>query len=164
MTMRIANMANGLAFPPYDDYAYFQSQYAHHAKKCGYFSHDSLSWRTLIHLIKGGKIELVDATVHNKKLTDALFFGAPTFCLAFNYALGQGHIRVCDFQTREMYRASHMSMHRPFIRKIRKLVRLFGNEKTKPLIIGDNVKLECHQNFKLDDKPLELREVIKGYG
>lgn len=68
--MIIANATNGLAFP-HDHVCYFQSQFAHHMR-LGYFRLDSMPIQPIIHLLNGGTITIVDATKHDKPLSDAL--------------------------------------------------------------------------------------------
>ncbi len=162
--MRLANISNGLAFPPYDDYCYFQSQYGHQAKY-GYFNKDALSIKAIVELLKGNTLYLIDATRKNKALSDAFKFGVPTFCLVFNRAIGihdktYRKIQVCEWQTPEMLKVSHSDIHKPTVQKIRKLINLF--DYTKPAIIGGNVILEIHNNFIGDDKPKRIKEIING--
>jgi len=158
--MRLANMMNGFAFPPYDDICYFQSCYGHHASY-GYFRIDAMPIKAVLHLLHGGNVTIVDATRKWKPLSDALKFGVPTWCIVFNRALnfeGSRHIKVCDWQTPEMKKVALSKIHKPLVQTIRKLVKVFGYQK--PAIIGDSVLLECHQGAIFDDKPKRLKEII----
>lgn len=160
--MKLANMSNGLAFPPYDGISYFQSQYGHQAK-LGYFNHDALPVDSIVELLKGNVLYLTDATRKNKALTDAFKYGVPTFCLVFNRAIGlfdktYRYIKVCDWQTPEMLKVSHSDIHKPEVQKIRKLIRIFGYKK--PAIIGNNVILQVHSGFIGDDKPNRIKEMV----
>ena len=162
--MRLANMMNGLAYPPYDEVCYFQSQHGHHPSM-GYFRIDAMPFKAIIHLLQGGEVTIVDATRRNKQLSDAMKFGLPTWCIAFNRALNfshSGHIEVCPWQTPHIKSVAWSNHHRKTRRTIRKLVKVFGYQR--PAIIGENVKIECHQQAIFDDKPKRLKEIIRGHG
>ena len=157
--MRLANFSNGLAYE-HDDICYFQSNFGHSAKK-GYFRIDAISLKAIICLLKGEKLEIVDATSHKKKYTDAQKFGVPTWCIVFNRALnfkGSRHIEVCPWQTREMKGVALSRMHKPMVQNIRKLQKLFGYKK--PAIIGDNVILTCGTNVDFDDNAKRLKRLL----
>jgi len=149
-------MSNGLAFP-HDGICYFQSQYAHRAST-GYFAHNSISLETILKLLCGYEITIIDATRRHKLLTDALKFGVPTFCLVFNRAIKQREIKVCSWETREMRRIAFSKIHKSLVQTIRKLANIYGY--VSPLIIGDNIMLECHQGFIADDNPKRLQKLI----
>ena len=156
----LANISNGLAFPPCDDYCYFQSNYAHHAKT-GYFAHNSISWKAIIHLLQAGDITIIDATRRHKPLSDALAKGCVVFALVFNRAIGTKEVRkikTVSWQTPEMVRVANSAVHKPMVATIRKLIKYYG--WAKPAIIGDNVKLICHQGFIADDKPERLKKLL----
>ena len=159
--MRLANMMNGLAYP-YDSICYFQSCYGHHVSY-GYFRIDAMPFKAIVHLLQGGQITIVDATRKMKPLSDALKFGVPTWCIVFNRALnGENfrNIKVCLWQTPEMKgTALQHPHHKPLVKTIRKLVKVFGY--VKPAVIGDNVHLECHQEVLFDDKPENLKEILE---
>ena len=160
--MILANMSNGLAFPPYDDICYFQSQYGHSAKN-GYFNVDALPISAIVELLKGNALTLIDATRKNKALTDAFKFGVPTFALVFNRAISiydksYRKVRVCDWQTPEMVQVANSKIHEPTKQKIRKLIKLYGYKC--PAVIGDNIGLIVHQGFIGDDKPKRIKERI----
>jgi len=160
--MRIANMMNGLAYPPYNDICYFQSCYGHHASD-GYFRIDSMPYNAVLHLLRGGQITIVDATQSQKPLSDALKFGVPTWCIVFNRALdfpGSRGIKVCGWQTPEMKKVALDNHHKPLVQTIRKLVKVFGYKR--PAIIGDNIHLECHESVIFDDKPERLKQLVCG--
>jgi len=154
--MILANISNGLAFP-HDSVCYFQSQYGHNWK-VGYFRIDAMPLDAIIHLLKGGEITIVDATRRHKKLTDAFKFGVPTWCLVFNRAINKRVNKVCDWQTKEMEILSNNGVHEKLIQTIRKLAKYY--EPIKPAIIGDNIKLICHQNFSADDKPKRIQQLL----
>lgn len=157
----LANMSNGLVYA-HDMTCYYQSNHAHRLKT-GYFAHNAMPWDAIIALLKGYEIEIVDATVKKKVLTDAQRFGVPTFCLVFNRAIGLKTIRtlkVCDWQTLEMVKVAHGDIHKPLVQSIRKLIKYY--DWCRPAIIGDNVHLTCHQNFTADDKPKQIKEMIDG--
>jgi hypothetical protein len=157
--MRLANMMNGLAYPPYDNVCYFQSCYGHHAGY-GYFRIDSMPYNAVIYLLRGGQLTVIDATRKLKPLSDALKYGVPTWCLVFNRALGKEYrsIKVCDWQTPEMLNVALNSIHKPLVQTIRKLIKIYGYRN--PAIIGKNVHLECHQEALFDDKPEMLKNHI----
>jgi hypothetical protein len=160
--MKLANMMNGLAYPPYDDICYFQSTYGHHASY-GYFRIDAVPYKAIIHLLKGGSITIIDATRRSKPLSDAMKFGVPTWCIVFNRALnfkGSRHIKVCDWQTPEMKKVALSQIHKPTTNTIRKLIKIYGYKK--PVIIGKNVFVECHQGAIFDDKPKRLKKIVCG--
>lgn len=159
--MILANMSNGLVFK-HDDVCHFQSNFGHSARN-GYFRIDSMPYSGVIHLLKGGTITIVDATTHNKKLTDGLKYGVPTWCIVFNRALdfkGSRHIKVCDWQTKEMKGVALSDLHHKTVRTIRKLIKIYGYKR--PAIIGENVILECERLVNFDDKPGAIRsEALK---
>ena len=161
--LRLANMMNGLAYPPYDDVCYFQSNWGHHASY-GYFRIDAVPYKAIIHLLQGGQITIVDGTRNGKKLSDALKFGVPTWCIVFNRALkfkGSRHIKVCDWQYPEIKKvALRHPGHKPLVQAYRKLIKIYGY--VQPAIIGKNIILECHQNAVFDDKPKRLKKLILG--
>ena len=122
--MKLANISNGLYFE-HDDVCNFQSQFGHHCH-LGYFRIDSMPYRAIIHLLTGGSLEIIDATAHDKPLSDALKYGLPTWCIVMNHAMKFDYIRirVCDWQTKEMIRASQV--HRNYLQSLRKLIKLYG--------------------------------------
>jgi hypothetical protein len=154
--MRLANFSNGIAFK-HDDICYFQSNHAHRIST-GYFAHNAMSLKNIIYLLNGGNITIIDATRRHKRLTDALKFGVPTFCLVFNRAIYERKAQVCEWQTNEMLKISHSQIHKPLVQTIRKLMKIY--DKSEPLIIGENVKLICHQGFIADDKPKRLKKMV----
>lgn len=147
--LRLANISNGLAFP-HDDVCNFQSQFGHHCS-LGYFRIDSMPYSAVIHVLRGGQITVIDATGKDKPLSDALRYGVPTWCIVMNRAmrLDYENIRVCEWQTKEMVRAA--KEHRPYVKTIRKLINIFGNPEN-PVLINDQILLECHRMFEFDDK------------
>ncbi len=147
--LRLANITNGLFFD-HDDVCCFQSQFAHH-RSLGYFRIDSMPYRVVIHVLRGGVIEIVDATQKNKPRTDALRIGVPTWCIVMNRAMkfDYRNVRVCPWQTPDMMKAA--TMHHRYIGTLRKLVRLYGRTE-QPLRIGEQVLLRCYSNFEFDDK------------
>lgn len=158
--IRLANMMNGLAYPPYEDVCYFQSCWGHHASY-GYFRIDAMPYSAVIHLLKGGSVTIVDATRRHKPLSDAMKFGVPTWCIVFNRALNfknSKHIKVCDWQTPEMKHVALSSKHKALVHTLRKLIKIYGY--SKPAIIGDNIVIECHQGAIFDDKPKRLKELV----
>lgn len=155
--LRLANISNGLVFP-HDDVCYFQSQHGHRYAT-GYFAHNAMPFSAIIQLLLGNNVKIIDATRRHKKLTDALKFGVPTFSLVFNRAIYKRNIIVCDWQTAEMVRMAHSHIHKPLVQSIRKLSKYFGAKK--PIIIGENLVLECHQGFIGDDKPERIRRMIQ---
>jgi len=160
--MRLANLMNGLAYPPYDDVCYFQSCYGHHASY-GYFRIDAIPLSAVIHILQGGSITIVDGTRHHKLLSDALKFGVPTWCIVFNRALnfkGSRHIKVCDWQTPEMKQVALSNRHKKLVHTYRKLIKIYGY--VRPAIINENVQLECHQYAIFDDKPKRLKKLVCG--
>lgn len=156
----LANIRNGLAYP-HDDVCCFQSCHAHHLS-CGYFRMDAMPYSAVIHLLKGGIIKIVDATQHDKPLSDALKYGVPAWCRVFNRSVGGSYNEhhVCGWETREIRIAANKQEQRPLVQTYRKLIQLYG--VTKPAVIGDNVILECHRNVTFDDKPDLLKELVYG--
>jgi hypothetical protein len=112
----------------------------------------------LVKLLSGNKIIIIDATRTHKSLTDALKFGVPTFCIVFNRAIRQREIQVCPWETREMRKVAFSKIHKPLVQTIRKLVNIYGF--ASPLVINDQISLECHQGFIADDKPKRLQKLI----
>ena len=153
----LANISNGLAFR-HDNVCCFQSNHGHNAKM-GYFRMDAMPYSVVIWLLRGGRIEIVDATSGKKPLTDALKFGLPAWCLVFNRAL-RLDARVCEWQTREMTTASRLDVHKPLVQTIRKLEKLYGNKG--PCVIGKNIGTRIVKNFPCDDSPSKLKELVKG--
>lgn len=153
--MRIANATNGLAFPPYDSVSMFLSTHGHNCR-FGYFRIDAMPYIAVVELLKGKIITMIDATPHNKLLTDAFKFGLTTWCLVFNRAI-RDETRVADWQTKPMWHNAHSNNFKPLVQRIRRLAILFP--PSKPAIINHNVILEVHRNFGLDDKPELLKEV-----
>lgn len=154
--MRLANIRNGLAYP-HDDVCLFQSNHGHRASM-GYFRIDAMPYRAVIHLLCGGEITIIDATARGKKLSDALRYGVPTWCMVFNRALGQPRVPVAAWVTREMVNLAHGPIHKPLVQTIRKLARLYPYQKLA--IIGMNVHLESHPCCRFDDKPELLKELM----
>jgi hypothetical protein len=153
--LRLGNIRNGLAYP-HDDVCAFQSQHAHHMS-LGYFRIDAMPYRAVIHLLRGGTVEIIDATAHDKPLSDALRYGVPTWCLVFNRAL-RLYTPVCPWQTPQMVRAAWNARHRPLVRMIRKLAEIYG--AAGPAVIGRNVRLKCYRSVTFDDKPSLLRTLV----
>lgn len=162
--MRLANISNGLAFPPYDGLCMFQSQHAHHCKQCGYFRIDAMPYGAVLHLLRGGQVEIIDATRRHKPLTDALRYGVPTWCLVFNRAMGDRATRVCEWQTRAMLSTANNDRHHPTVQAIRKLARATGSLGDVRAVVGANVILTCHQGFDGDDKPRRIARRIRALG
>jgi len=158
--LRLANIRNGLAYP-HDDVCCFQSCHAHH-KAGGYFRIDAMPYGAVIRLLQGGTICIIDATQHDKELSDALKFGVPTWCRVFNRAVGGkfNEYPVCKWETRDMRQAANMACQRPLVQTYCKLVQLYGAER--PCIIGENVTLECHRKINFDDKPDVLLNLLRG--
>ena len=156
-TIVYANMSNGLVYP-HDEVCCFQSNIAHQWQD-GYFRIDSLPYSGVIQLLQGGKIEIVDATKHDKPRSDALQFGVPTFCLVFNRAIGFPNESVCEWASPSMIAMAHCHHHRPLVQTIRKLERLYGSKV--PAIIGENVILTCHKLVDFDDSPEKLKERLR---
>lgn len=154
--MRIVNATNGLAFPPFDAVSMFLSTHGHNCK-FGYFRIDAMPYLAVIELLRGKDITMVDATPHSKQLTDAFKFGLTTWCIVFNRAI-HNEVEVAPWQTRDMWRNGHKDKFKPLVQRIRRLAIIYTPHK--PAVIGDNVNLEVHQNFTLDDKPTELASLI----
>ena len=60
--------------------------------------------------------------------------------------------------TPEMKKVALRKHHRPLVKTIRKLVKVYGYQN--PAIIGDNILLECHQGATFDDEPKKLKELL----
>jgi hypothetical protein len=157
MEMILANISNGLAFP-HDDVSFFQSQHGHNCKM-GYFRLDAMPYRAIIHLMKGEEIVIVDATRRHKPLTDAQKFGVVTWALVYNRAIGC-KVKVCAWQTPEMGRVALSHIHAKAVQTLRHLAKYYNPRR--PAIIGDNVKLVCHQGFVADDNVGRIKNLIKG--
>jgi hypothetical protein len=155
--LRIANATNGLAFPPFDDVSMFLSTHGHHYKQ-GYFRIDAMPYRAVIHLLLGGAIKIVDASPSGKLLCSSFRNGVTTWCLVFNRAAHIYDLQVAEWQTIHHRAAAHSKKHSPLCQRIRRLIEVYGFKK--PAIIGDNVLLEMHNNFELDDKPAELGKIL----
>lgn len=156
MNLRLANMINGLVFP-HDHVCYFQSQYGHH-RSLGYFKSDSVPHEVALRFFLGDTITIVDATSHNKPYTDTQKFGVVTWCMVMNRAMNQWVDWVADWQTRDMVSAARSQIHKPYVQTLRKLIRIFGSKH--PAIIGETVFIECHRNFKADDKPEVISKMV----
>ena len=147
--MRIANATNGLAFPPYDAVSMFLSTHGH-SRKFGYFRIDAMPYNAVIALLKGETITLVDATQHDKPLTDGFRYGLSTWCMVFNRAI-RSFIDCANWITPDIRTAAMLAKHKPLVTRIRRLAIIYGI--SKPAVIGDNVLVEMHKNFANDDKP-----------
>lgn len=153
---RYANITNGLAYP-HDDVCALMSTHAHHYA-CGYLRLDSMPYSAAIELLKGRRILIIDATQHNKPLTDALRYGLPTWCRIFNRAIRINTQPVCDWETPHISRAAYTGPHAAKItQRIRRLAAVYGN--SGPAIIGLNVLVECHRRFPYDDKPDSIKHL-----
>lgn len=152
--IRFANLSNGLVYP-HDELCYFQSQHGHHAAH-GYFRDDAMPWSAVRALLLGDEVTVIDATQHNKPLSDALKYGVPTWCLVFNQALRCRQVTVCEWQTREMVRAA--SLHTKLKQSIRRMEQIFGH--ARPVVVGLNVHLECHRCVTFDDRPERIGELL----
>lgn len=150
--MRIANATNGLAFPPFDAVSMFLSTHGHNCK-FGYFRIDAMPYIAVIELLRGNTITMVDATPHNKELTDAFKFGLATWCIVFNRAI-RNEVAVAPWQTRDMWRNGHSVRFKPLVQRIRRLALMYLPHR--PAVMGDNVLLEVHRQFALDDKPSSI--------
>lgn len=129
-----------------------------HSYKMGYFRIDAMPYDAVMHLLKGGSVEIIDGTQHNKPLSDALKYGVTTWALVFNRALRYSGC-VAPWETPEMRRAAQAKRHKPLVQMIRKLADLVGSH---PIIIGQNLHLTCHRQIAHDDKVDILRELIRG--
>lgn len=153
-----ANITNGLVFP-HDDVCNFMSTHGH-SYKVGYLRIDSMPYSAVIELLCGRSIKIVDATQHNKPLTDGLKFGLTTWLLIFNRAIGRKDVKVVKWQTPEMWKAANFyKPHEKIVRRIRRLCHIFPSKK--PAIVGENVFIECYRLFKFDDKPDQLRTFLE---
>lgn len=146
--IRIANATNGLAFPPFDSVAMFLSTHGHNCR-FGYFRIDAMPYLAVVELLRGNSILMVDATPHNKELTDAFKFGLTTWCIVFNRAIHM-EPKVALWQTKDIWRNGHSVKFRPLVQRIRRLACIYN--PVKPAVIGENVLLEVHRNFTLDDR------------
>ena len=154
--IRLANMSNGLVYP-HDSVCFFQSQHGHQAK-VGYFRIDAMPYEAVLILLRGGTIEIIDATARDKLLTDAQKFGVPTWCLVFNRAIRQSAV-VCAWETPEMRKVASSRHHKPLVQAIRRLRRIVGD--AGPIKIGGQVRLTCHRSVGFDDKPQELARLAQ---
>ena len=156
--MRIANATNGLCFPPYDEVSMFLSTHGHHYD-IGYFRMDAMPYSVVIHLLKGGEITMIDATPSSSKLLPSAFRnGLTTWCLVFNRAIRCRDIKVAEWETYHHRIAAYSHRHKPVVQRIRRLAEIYG--VARPVIIGDNIKLEIHRSFEPDDKLDEIRELV----
>ena len=142
MMLRLSNICNGLPYP-HDMVCNFMSTHGHH-KKDGYFRMDAMPYDAVICLLRGGAVTIIDATQHNKPLTDALKYGVPTWCLMFNRAL-RCKIPVCPWMTQDMVDVANGPLHRPLVQRVRRLEQIFGN--AGPIEIGKQVMLECYKMY-----------------
>lgn len=153
--MRLANIRAGLAYP-HDGVCAFLSTHAH-SYKMGYFRIDAMPYDAVLHLLKGGNVEIIDGTQHDKPLSDALKYGVTTWALVFNRALRYSG-QVAPWETPEMRRAARAKRHKPLVQMIRKLADLVGRH---PIIIGQNLHLTCHRQIAHDDRVDILRGLMK---
>ena len=159
MNLRLANASNGLAFP-HDGVCFFQSQHAHHMKH-GYFADNAMPWDAVVALLKDGTVTVVDATRKDKRMTGALKFGVPTWCLVYNRAVRRLGVRVCEWETPEMRHVAMNGYHEHLLGPIRRLARVYARAGARPAVIGKNVILECHSGFVADDDPEGLRQLVE---
>lgn len=155
----LANIRNGLVYP-HDDLCCFRSCDAHKGSN-GYFGDDAMPYSAVIHLLLGGTVEIVDATQHDKDLSDALRYGVPVWCRTFNRAVGGSfnHVAVCPWESRPMRIGANSQIHRRLLQTYRKLIDLYG--AARAAVIGENVLLTCHRLISWDDQPSVLRAMIK---
>lgn len=150
--MTLANLSNGIVIE-HDDICYFQSNYGHSAK-LGYFRHDAMPLKAIAHLLTGGKVRIVDATRRTNRLSDALRFGVPTWCMVFNRAIRKP-ARVCEWETLTMQGVANSKLHSAHVQTIRKLAKMYGS--CGPAVIGSNVELLCVNGVDYDDRPEIIR-------
>jgi len=153
--LRLANLSNGLPYP-HDMVCYFQSQFGHQ-KKLGYFRMDSMPYDAVLQLLRGGIIRVIDATQHDKPMTDAQRYGVTTWCLVFNRAI-RSSVLPAKWVTRDMVQVARSGIHKSLVHSIRRCSQIIG--AVAPAIVGENVILECHRQIKFDDKPGAIRDLL----
>jgi hypothetical protein len=158
--LRLANLSNGLAFPPRDGVCHFQSQHGHHYP---YLREGAMPLDAVVHLLRGGRLLVVDGTRRRTGLPDALRTGVPTWCRVYNRALGDRHgPPVCAWETPDIRRAALETCQRPTVQTIRKLIRLFGPGPRA--VVGETVLYEVHRNICVDDRPARIRLAMETGG
>jgi hypothetical protein len=156
-----ANITNGLAYP-HHEVAHFMSTHGHSCK-FGYFRLDAMPYSAVIELLNGRPIRVVDATQHNKPLTDGLKYGLTTWVLVFNRGIRQpiDFREVAPWATKEMAKAALFSKQsKQLVQRIRRLQTIYGDQGSVRIGPGQLVEVECHRNFRLDDKPEQLRAFL----
>ena len=166
-----ANLSNGIAFP-HNSVCRFQSNHGHNWK-LGYFAVDSMPWDAVIRLLHGEPITIVDATAHNKPLSDGLRYGLTTWAMAFNRAIRRNDcVRVAPWSTREMCLAAYRNhTAKQVVQGIRRLARIYGaygpvwlscNDPRCPSVLSKfsgscaKINVKCYSDFKADDDPFAL--------
>lgn len=157
--LRLANVRNGLAYP-HHDLCYFQSNHGHRAS-LGYLRIDAMPLRAVVHLLLGSRIVIIDGTAKSHRISDALRFGVPTWCAAYNHALGF-YRPPCDWISDHAMEVARSPLHRPLRHNIQKLAELYASVRSAPparIGVGQdyNVVLECHLGIEHDDRPERLR-------
>lgn len=171
-----ANLSNGIAFP-HNSVCRFQSNHGHNWK-LGYFAVDSMPWDAVIRLLHGEPITIVDATAHNKPLSDGLRYGLTTWAMTFNRAIRRNDcVRVAPWSTREMCLAAYRNhTAKQVVQGIRRLARIYGvhgpvwlscNDprclSTRKPFLGPSteIRVQCWSKFEADDNPTALATLVK---
>lgn len=122
----LANVRNGLPLvPDPDGLTYFLSTHAHHSN--GYFREGAMPLNAVVHLLRGGVVEVVDASAR-RPLPDALVTGVGTWALVFGRAT-RLHSNV-PWATPAMLRACWLKRHEATVKTIRRLMTVYGTPNT----------------------------------
>lgn len=131
--------------------------------------------RAIVHLLLGRRIVIVDGTAKARRASDALTYGVPTWCAAYNAALGF-RSPPCGWITDHAMVQARSDVHRQMRHTVIKLAEIYAPNGAPAALIGwtvhpgmsstpsitfspdANVILECHRGIDHDDRPEVLRQ------
>lgn len=125
MSLTVANLSNGCYHNPEAEHiASFLSSHSHHWPYL--WETDPMPLAATRELLRGGVVYLHDASP-GKLVTDALAFGAATWALVFNRAIGKWDEKAVPWSTPEMARATGGSAVRRVKGNVRRMQRIYGD-------------------------------------
>lgn len=172
----LANVRNGIPLVPRPDgLSYFLSTHAHHAE--GYFSPEAMPLNAIVHLLRGGVVEIVDASAR-KALPDALVTGVGTWALVFGRAVRA--FAEVPWATDAMIRGCWQHKQRRTVRVIRRLASVYGTPPDPLRVVstvdhrwngkqitaedvplfGPAIAVTAPRRATWDDRPEVIRELI----
>ena len=153
----LANARNGLVYP-HDDVCLFKSSWYHGVNRI-YYRDYSMPLGAIVHLFKGGDIEIVDATVNRDHMSDGLKYGVVAWCVLYNRMLLKCNTKTCAWEDNNMVKEA--DKHKAYCEVLSRIAKLYSNKK--PAVIGKNITLTCHfikgENF--DDSDFLLKKLVK---